>query len=188
MNAFDCSLLFSLGHEIQSVFLKNELCLATAPVVHYEFFGGLFDYVESAITKTEEMQAVLGYPILSSLCDNRKLSCVVAIETSNRCTWQIAGHFKEVNSAGFLGSTGLTCDSLFRCSNISWIPDVSRDEKCLVWACVCAFACLCVSLHPWHYLWLTIEQNSVVCVWAHFRIEWNVVVCVCTFVFEYILD
>lgn len=39
MDAFDCSFLFSLGHEIQSVFLKNKLCLATAPGVHNEFLG-----------------------------------------------------------------------------------------------------------------------------------------------------
>lgn len=40
MDAFDCSFLFSLGHDIQSVFLKNKLRLATAPGVHYEILGG----------------------------------------------------------------------------------------------------------------------------------------------------
>lgn len=63
----------------------------------------------------------LAHPLIL-LRKNTKLSCLVAIETSNCCTWQIAGHFKAVNSALFLGSshpTGLTCDSLFRCRNIS---------------------------------------------------------------------
>lgn len=56
----------------------------------------------------------LPHPLIL-LQNNRKLFCVVAIETSNCCTWQIAGHFKAVNSVCFLGSsrpTGLTCDSV----------------------------------------------------------------------------